>query len=850
MAWKNENERLAYAQKSAIISEKITQILKMESGNIITETMRSQLEKYRKEADFLQKKLHNDEFEIAIVGLEKAGKSSFSNALMEKNLLPTDDGRCTYTATCIRYAQQDMATVNFYSQGKFEKDFTDKLTKMGIPNAQDYSYQTLSMEKYDALYEECKDSRYAENLNQDVRNIIENKNELSRYLGMSEKVYKGDELNEIEFRGFISRPGQAIAVEEVSICSKELRGIQNAVIYDVPGFNSPTEMHKSQTLEKMKNADAIIMVAKGDEPDLTGDVLKIFRESDRDGTPLKDKLFVFANKSDRATDFEVNRERTYKEWVKRYHYINEEDKDWRIIFGSANAHLQKCGQLEGDAFIKSVEEKKLPDGDGIERVKAVLERYNQTQRAEVLKRRIHRLQQDVKKEFAAADTWKESEIKTEHNERIELALELFQKAQRLIPEKLSELNSAIRKEMEQYPLSKHISEKVKGLTSLEQYDLEKEIRRRHDRYAGVNGSEEVSRVEGDIRKERFEKMYHDFSREIIDMALKKHEECERDIIDSCIEAIGVKKGAPGEDELRNMLRKLFEAEGIIKEKSDYYQSLVERFSRDLYEILIRTPYTDERSQIFYDNSNNFYSMSIFYRSEKDDDAFINEKIADLPMCRMLLYHTYREEKDHIEEACTKIKEFFADNNEELLALVNILGKAVPGDIVSIVTAVCKEAITASDERTRIYDAKELLNRHLRERRAFSNEQRAADITNKEQFREQYREYHARRGSRNYEMMRQDFLDDIEILQDILQNAFIYAIDIEKPFLAKEQKIIEDIKTLVEQNTFAHFIANNIGLIKQEEYSAIVEKEKQEQMNRAYMQRVKELLMQLDEDCAE
>ena len=90
----------------------------------------------------------------------------------------------------------------------------------------------------------------------------------------------------------------------------------------------------------------------------------------------------------------------------------------------------------------------------------------------------------------------------------------------------------------------------------------------------------------------------------------------------------MKKGAPGEDELRNMLRKLFEAEGIIKEKSDYYQSLVERFSRDLYEILIRTPYTDERSQIFYDNSNNFYSMSIFYRSEKDDDAFINEKIAD------------------------------------------------------------------------------------------------------------------------------------------------------------------------------------------------------------------------------
>lgn len=849
MAWKTENERLEYAQKAGKISEKITQILKMESGDIITAHMQSQLEKYKKEADSLQRKLQNDEFEIAIVGLEKAGKSSFSNALIEKAMLPTDDERCTYTATCIRYADQDMATVRFYEQNKFDKDFVDKLNKVGIQNADDYSYRTLSLEKYETLYEECKDNRYSENLNEDIRNIIENREELSRYLGMSEKVYKGSELNEAEFRGFIRRPGQAIAVEEVSIWSKELQGIQNAVIYDVPGFNSPTQMHRNQTLNKMENADAIIMVAKGDEPSLTGDVLQIFRESDRDGTPLRDKLFIFANKSDRATDFGKNQERTYEEWIKRYKYISEEEKSWRIIFGSANAHLQKCGQLQGDHFIRSVQEKNLPDGDGIDRIKAVLEQYNRTQRAEVLKRRIRRLQQDVKQEFAELGDYDDNGMQEHGGEKSKLITHTINRALTVIPEKLSELNSAIRAEMEQSPLSKHISEKIKEVVSLGDYELGREIRKRHDKYAGVNGSEEVSRVEGDIRKECFEKMYDNFSREIVDMALSKHEKCEKEIINKCLEGIGVKKGAASEAELRKALCSLLEKEGIIKEEKGYYQSLVERFSRDLYEILVRTPYTNERSRIFCDNSNSFYSMSIFYRTEKEDNSFINEKISDLPMCRMLLFHTYKEEKENITKAYEKIKEFFVNNNEELLALVKLLGKAAPFNVVEIVADVCRETVQESDEFTRICDAKELLKRHLRERQSSQDEKKTADITDKDQFLERYREYHAKRGNRNYDMMQQDFMDDIQILQDILQNAFIYAIDIEKPFLAKEQKIIEHIKGLVSENSFWDFIAENIWLIRREECNAIGEKEKKNQLNQACMERIRELLIQLDWDCA-
>ena len=77
-------------------------------------------------------------------------------------------------------------------------------------------------------------------------------------------------------------------------------------------------MHREQTLRKMQDADAIIMVAKANEPTLTADVLKIFHSSDVDGSDRSDKLFVFANKADLATDLEKNKTTTYSEWIERY----------------------------------------------------------------------------------------------------------------------------------------------------------------------------------------------------------------------------------------------------------------------------------------------------------------------------------------------------------------------------------------------------------------------------------------------------------------------------------------------------------------------------------------------------
>ncbi len=77
---------------------------------------------------------------ICIVGLEKAGKSTFINALLGYELLPTASERCTQIRTVLKPPlddgnQQLFATVKFYDDQEFHLLF-DKMTKKTDENEQ------------------------------------------------------------------------------------------------------------------------------------------------------------------------------------------------------------------------------------------------------------------------------------------------------------------------------------------------------------------------------------------------------------------------------------------------------------------------------------------------------------------------------------------------------------------------------------------------------------------------------------------------------------------------------------------------------------------------------------------
>jgi len=43
-------------------------------------------------------------------------------------------------------------------------------------------------------------------------------------------------------------------LNSIEIQSSKLKKLKNAIIYDVPGFDSPTKIHERQTLERLKRS--------------------------------------------------------------------------------------------------------------------------------------------------------------------------------------------------------------------------------------------------------------------------------------------------------------------------------------------------------------------------------------------------------------------------------------------------------------------------------------------------------------------------------------------------------------------------------------------------------------------
>lgn len=131
-------------------------------------------------------------------------------------------------------------------------------------------------------------------------------------------------------------------------------------------------------------------------PSLNEAEVKIFREKDSNDTLFSDKLFVFANKIDAATDVISNIDDTHKEWIGKY--IKNTNKH-RIIFGSALSYLygnkiytDKNNEKFYNNFLAVKD--KLPHGDGIDEIREQLEKYNKNERFQVLKSSIINLEKD------------------------------------------------------------------------------------------------------------------------------------------------------------------------------------------------------------------------------------------------------------------------------------------------------------------------------------------------------------------------------------------------------------------------------------------------------------------------
>lgn len=225
-----------------------------QQNEIITDSESSSLLNLKENVINLQRKLKTSELEVAVVGLEKAGKSMFSSAFVGKpGLFPSADERCTFTSTKLQYAQEDCAIVEFYSRKEFTDKFEKILKEIEFPNGK---FDTIQLDTFKEHFTSLKETnndlynKHSSKTETDIEDIIEGRDKITKQLGLA-NIKFSDMLSD-EVRKYITDKHLSRAVKTVSFYSNNLEGLENIILYDVPGFDSPTQVHLEQTIKKCK----------------------------------------------------------------------------------------------------------------------------------------------------------------------------------------------------------------------------------------------------------------------------------------------------------------------------------------------------------------------------------------------------------------------------------------------------------------------------------------------------------------------------------------------------------------------------------------------------------------------
>ena len=254
-------------------------------------------------------RLKKREFRIAVVGLEKAGKSTFVNAWLECDLLPAKGGRCTFTTTQI-YSVEHESEQRLEVQAKTEAEFINLLKELEKAQAQE-----------------------------DINTIRTNEITLQEVRQEGNLTFAFTRLEDIRepLKKYVADEKYAHAVLEARLYTNKLAQAEGIVFYDVPGLDSGLAKHVDEAQEMLSDCDAVILVQRFTslrEKELK--IIKFTEQGDKNVT-VADKLFVFLSRIDSLGSAEAMKthiQEAAQDWLKRANLPNH-----RIVSGSAGAYL-------------------------------------------------------------------------------------------------------------------------------------------------------------------------------------------------------------------------------------------------------------------------------------------------------------------------------------------------------------------------------------------------------------------------------------------------------------------------------------------------------------------------------
>lgn len=498
--------------------------------------------------------------------------------------------------------------------------------------------------------------------------------------------------------------------------------------------------------------------------------------------------------------------------------------------------------MAGTDALEGIQKKDI--SDGIEELLARLSDYNANERFEVLKTRINKIQADItnlfKKIFEANDISLSDSLMIRSGE---INAKLTVKAQKQIEESLNAYRAELRSEFNNpnSPLTdKLVNEVISEITSEKLGVTDSELKKAIEESPLTANMDIPSAVDKILRDKKFPLIRNAFSHGVVDMAIDKHNKCDEEIISRILNGLGVSinnKNDPTYIEIEKNVIAYINEHRELNDNRGYYKSLVERFSVDVIEILILLPYGDmSRLAKFNNDILNFHSLAMF-----DKNADMTSTPDKQPLNYLLLYHDERK-SEAIQYVTKSIK-----LTTEIIGCV-ILPPEIEKMLKKIVSVKMEEApeyinkLLDRIDKSKDSDAKkdiviDRLDDALAKLQADDDDTITAENYEKA--------FNGKRNKTSEDVMA-EINKDIDILNRVLREVVVNAIAIEKPFLALECQIIDNIVRSLKEEEFGLFIARNAPLIDSEQYTSLKHEESRRIAQTAIVEKIKVVLNSMTE----
>lgn len=333
-AWNKE------VQRYALVMQKIRDVLA--SGMLSAKRMN--IEDYLENIDSFLKKCSSAEFQIALIGVVKAGKSTLMNAITG----------CEVASTAV--TPETASLTKFRSSGS-----NDNYVKVSFYSAKEWSelWNSASKERATVFHQEYE-SLNAESIK-------------DRWIGHETLCTHFSDFD--EFTREIAKWTSAKApehyfVNEVEIGLASLDMPPEVVFVDTPGLDDPVEYRSKITQKYIKEADAVVVCVKADA--LKGTELRTMADVFAYSRTTPEKVYIAATQCDRLNRPGSDWEQLFELWVKHLekdqYFASSELARKNIVSTSAGLY-NLLNKLRDKQFLKSM------DAETEDEVYSILAKY-------------------------------------------------------------------------------------------------------------------------------------------------------------------------------------------------------------------------------------------------------------------------------------------------------------------------------------------------------------------------------------------------------------------------------------------------------------------------------------------